>query len=163
LKRVRVQRSPGVLNRYGERVCWRCRPGVVTGGDPLSRQISSGAGSCGRYTKAQAGRGRDLPGRLLVYAACVGPEHQPRGGESGEDQHSLGGAASEPHVRCAASAGRSPRGPSPALRRSARRDPDGRKAKVVELRSCGGISVETAVALKISPQCVVRGWRPARP
>ena len=40
---------------------------------------------------------------------------------------------------------------------------DGRKAKVVELRFFGGLSVEeTATALKLSPQSVMRDWRLAR-
>ncbi len=40
---------------------------------------------------------------------------------------------------------------------------DARKAKVVELRFFGGLSVEeTAEALKISPQSVMRDWRLAR-
>ena len=40
---------------------------------------------------------------------------------------------------------------------------DGRKAKVVELRFYGGLSVEeTATALKLSPQSVMRDWRLAR-
>ncbi len=40
---------------------------------------------------------------------------------------------------------------------------DPRKAKVVELRFFGGLSVEeTAVVLKISPQSVMRDWRLAR-
>jgi RNA polymerase sigma-70 factor, ECF subfamily len=40
---------------------------------------------------------------------------------------------------------------------------DGRKAKVIELRFFGGLSVEeTAAALKMSPQSVMRDWRLAR-
>jgi RNA polymerase sigma-70 factor, ECF subfamily len=40
---------------------------------------------------------------------------------------------------------------------------DGRKAKVIELRFFGGLSVEeTAVVLKVSPQTVMRDWRLAR-
>ena len=40
---------------------------------------------------------------------------------------------------------------------------DARKAKVVELRFFGGLSVEeTAEALKISPQSVMRDWKMAR-
>ncbi len=40
---------------------------------------------------------------------------------------------------------------------------DARKAKVVELRFFGGLSVdETAEALKISPQSVMRDWKLAR-
>jgi len=40
---------------------------------------------------------------------------------------------------------------------------DPRKAKVVELRFFGGLSVEeTAAVLKISPQSVLRDWRLAR-
>ena len=40
---------------------------------------------------------------------------------------------------------------------------DQRKAKVVELRFFGGLSVEeTAEVLKISPQSVMRDWRMAR-
>jgi RNA polymerase sigma factor (TIGR02999 family) len=40
---------------------------------------------------------------------------------------------------------------------------DGRKAKVIELRFFGGLSVEeTAEALKVSPQTVMRDWRLAR-
>ncbi len=40
---------------------------------------------------------------------------------------------------------------------------DPRKAKVIELRFFGGLSVEeTAEVLKISPQSVMRDWRLAR-
>lgn len=40
---------------------------------------------------------------------------------------------------------------------------DGRKAKVIELRFFGGLSVEeTAEVLKLSPQTVMRDWRLAR-
>ena len=40
---------------------------------------------------------------------------------------------------------------------------DPRKAKVVELRFFGGLSVEeTAEVLKISPQSVMRDWKMAR-
>jgi len=40
---------------------------------------------------------------------------------------------------------------------------DARKAKVIELRFFGGLSVEeTAAVLKISPQSVMRDWRLAR-
>jgi RNA polymerase sigma-70 factor, ECF subfamily len=40
---------------------------------------------------------------------------------------------------------------------------DPRRAKVVELRFFGGLSVEeTAEALQISPQTVMRDWRLAR-
>ena len=40
---------------------------------------------------------------------------------------------------------------------------DPRKAKVVELRFFGGLSVEeTAEVLKISPQSVMRDWKIAR-
>ena len=40
---------------------------------------------------------------------------------------------------------------------------DARKARVIELRFFGGLSVdETAAALKISPQSVMRGWKLAR-
>lgn len=40
---------------------------------------------------------------------------------------------------------------------------DGRKAKVIELRFFGGLSVEeTAEVLKVSPQTVMRDWRLAR-
>jgi RNA polymerase sigma factor (TIGR02999 family) len=40
---------------------------------------------------------------------------------------------------------------------------DARKARVVELRFFGGLSVEeTAMVLKISPQSVMRDWRMAR-
>ena len=40
---------------------------------------------------------------------------------------------------------------------------DARKAKVVELRFFGGLSVEeTAAVLKISPQSVMRDWKLAR-
>ena len=40
---------------------------------------------------------------------------------------------------------------------------DSRKARVVELRFFGGLSVqETAEVLKISPQSVMRDWRLAR-
>ena len=40
---------------------------------------------------------------------------------------------------------------------------DARKAKVVELRFFGGLSVvETAEVLKISPQSVMRDWKLAR-
>jgi RNA polymerase sigma factor (TIGR02999 family) len=40
---------------------------------------------------------------------------------------------------------------------------DPRKAKVVELRFFGGLSVdETAVSLEVSPQTVMRDWRLAR-
>jgi RNA polymerase sigma-70 factor, ECF subfamily len=42
-------------------------------------------------------------------------------------------------------------------------DMDARKAKVIELRFFGGLSVEeTAEALKVSPQTVMRDWRLAR-
>jgi RNA polymerase sigma factor (sigma-70 family) len=42
-------------------------------------------------------------------------------------------------------------------------DFDGRKAKVVELRFFGGLTVdETADVLKISPQSVMRDWKLAR-
>jgi DNA-directed RNA polymerase specialized sigma24 family protein len=48
-----------------------------------------------------------------------------------------------------------------ALTTVARFDP--RKAKVIELRFFGGLSVEeTAAVLKISPQGVMRDWRLAR-
>jgi len=48
-----------------------------------------------------------------------------------------------------------------ALNSLAKLDP--RKAKVVELRFFGGLSVEeTAAVLKISPQSVMRDWRLAR-
>jgi RNA polymerase sigma factor (TIGR02999 family) len=41
---------------------------------------------------------------------------------------------------------------------------DGRKARVVELRFFGGLSVEeTAEVLQISPQSVMRDWRLAKP
>jgi RNA polymerase sigma factor (TIGR02999 family) len=40
---------------------------------------------------------------------------------------------------------------------------DGRKAKVIELRFFGGLSVEEAAeVLKVSPQTVMRDWRLAR-
>jgi RNA polymerase sigma factor (TIGR02999 family) len=40
---------------------------------------------------------------------------------------------------------------------------DGRKARVVEMRFFGGLSVEeTAAVLKISPQSVKRDWKLAR-
>jgi len=40
---------------------------------------------------------------------------------------------------------------------------DPRKAKVIELRFFGGLSVEdTAEVLKISPQSVMRDWKLAR-
>jgi RNA polymerase sigma-70 factor (ECF subfamily) len=40
---------------------------------------------------------------------------------------------------------------------------DGRKARVVEIRFFGGLSVEeTAAVLKISPQSVMRDWKLAR-
>ena len=40
---------------------------------------------------------------------------------------------------------------------------DPRKARVIELRFFGGLSVEeTAEVLKISPQSVMRDWKPAR-
>jgi RNA polymerase sigma factor (TIGR02999 family) len=40
---------------------------------------------------------------------------------------------------------------------------DGRKAKVIELRFFGGLSVEeTAEVLEISPQSVMRDWKLAR-
>ena len=40
---------------------------------------------------------------------------------------------------------------------------DGRKAKIIELRFFGGLSVEeTADVLKVSPQTVMRDWRLAR-
>jgi RNA polymerase sigma factor (sigma-70 family) len=40
---------------------------------------------------------------------------------------------------------------------------DPRKAKVIELRFFGGLSVEeTAEVLKISPQSVMRDWKMAR-
>jgi DNA-directed RNA polymerase specialized sigma24 family protein len=40
---------------------------------------------------------------------------------------------------------------------------DPRRAKVVELRFFGGLSVEeTAAALEVSPQTVMRDWRLAR-
>ena len=40
---------------------------------------------------------------------------------------------------------------------------DGRKAKVIELRFFGGLSVEeVAEVLKVSPQTVMRDWRLAR-
>jgi RNA polymerase sigma factor (sigma-70 family) len=40
---------------------------------------------------------------------------------------------------------------------------DGRKSQVVELRYFGGLSVEeTAEALKISPETVMRDWRAAK-
>ena len=40
---------------------------------------------------------------------------------------------------------------------------DGRKAKVIELRFFGGLSVEQAAeVLKVSPQTVMRDWRLAR-
>ena len=40
---------------------------------------------------------------------------------------------------------------------------DARRAKVVEMRFFGGLSVEeTAEVLKISPQSVMRDWRLAR-
>jgi RNA polymerase sigma factor (sigma-70 family) len=40
---------------------------------------------------------------------------------------------------------------------------DARKAKVVELRFFGGLSVEeTAEVLKISPESVMRDWKLAR-
>jgi RNA polymerase sigma factor (sigma-70 family) len=40
---------------------------------------------------------------------------------------------------------------------------DSRKAKVIELRFFGGLSVEeTAEVLKVSPQTVMRDWRLAR-
>lgn len=40
---------------------------------------------------------------------------------------------------------------------------DPRKARVIELRFFGGLSVEeTAEVLKISPQCVMRDWRLAK-
>ena len=42
-------------------------------------------------------------------------------------------------------------------------DIDPRKAKVIELRFFGGLSVEeTAEVLKISPQSVMRDWKMAR-
>ena len=48
-----------------------------------------------------------------------------------------------------------------ALEALARIDP--RRAKVIELRFFGGLSVdETAVALQVSPQTVMRDWRLAR-
>lgn len=48
-----------------------------------------------------------------------------------------------------------------ALRRLA--DVDARKARVIELRFFGGLSVEeTADALKVSPQTVMRDWKLAR-
>lgn len=48
-----------------------------------------------------------------------------------------------------------------ALNELAKLDP--RKAKVIELRFFGGLSVdETAAVLKISPQSVMRDWRLAR-
>jgi RNA polymerase sigma factor (TIGR02999 family) len=48
-----------------------------------------------------------------------------------------------------------------ALEALAKLDP--RKAKVVELRFFGGLSVEeTAAVLKVSPQSVMRDWRLAR-
>ena len=38
-----------------------------------------------------------------------------------------------------------------------------RKARVIELRFFGGVSVEeTAEVLKISPQSVMRDWKPAK-
>jgi RNA polymerase sigma factor (sigma-70 family) len=43
----------------------------------------------------------------------------------------------------------------------ARKDP--RRAQVIELRFFGGLSVEeTAEALRVSPQTVMRDWRLAR-
>ncbi|MCX6626383.1 MAG: ECF-type sigma factor [Candidatus Solibacter sp.] len=40
---------------------------------------------------------------------------------------------------------------------------DGRKARVVEMRFFGGLSVEeTAAVLKISPRSVMRDWKLAR-
>ncbi len=48
-----------------------------------------------------------------------------------------------------------------ALTGMAKMDP--RKAKVIELRFFGGLSVEeTAEVLKISPQSVMRDWKLAR-
>jgi RNA polymerase sigma factor (TIGR02999 family) len=48
-----------------------------------------------------------------------------------------------------------------ALEALARIDP--RRAKVIELRFFGGLSVEeTAAALQVSPQTVMRDWRLAR-
>ena len=48
-----------------------------------------------------------------------------------------------------------------ALSDLARRDP--RKARVVELRFFGGLSVdETALALSVSPQTVLRDWSLAK-
>jgi RNA polymerase sigma factor (sigma-70 family) len=48
-----------------------------------------------------------------------------------------------------------------ALNELAQIDP--RKAKVIELRFFGGLSVEeTAEVLKISPQSVMRDWKMAR-
>ena len=48
-----------------------------------------------------------------------------------------------------------------ALESLARIDP--RRAKVIELRFFGGLSVdETAEALQVSPQTVMRDWRLAR-
>jgi RNA polymerase sigma factor (sigma-70 family) len=48
-----------------------------------------------------------------------------------------------------------------ALESLARMDP--RRAKVIELRFFGGLSVdETAEALQVSPQTVMRDWRLAR-
>ena len=47
--------------------------------------------------------------------------------------------------------------------RSALAQIDPRKAKVIELRFFGGLSVEeTAEVLKISPQSVMRDWKMAR-
>src|SRR5438552_6427240 len=40
---------------------------------------------------------------------------------------------------------------------------DGRKSQMVELRFCGGLSVkETAEALKVSPETVMRDWKLAK-
>jgi RNA polymerase sigma factor (TIGR02999 family) len=48
-----------------------------------------------------------------------------------------------------------------ALASLAKRDP--RKARVVELRFCGGLSVEeTAEFLRISPETVLRDWKMAK-
>jgi RNA polymerase sigma factor (TIGR02999 family) len=95
--------------------------------------------------------------RILVDAARARVSHK-RGGQARRDAHSTALNLDEIPV---ASRDRELVAIDDALETLARID--ARKARVIELRFFGGLSVdETAEALNISPQSVMRDWKLAR-
>jgi RNA polymerase sigma factor (TIGR02999 family) len=97
--------------------------------------------------------------RILVDAARARAAVK-RGGGATREQHS-GGVDLDQLPIAASDAARSLCALDDALESLARLDP--RRAKVIELRFFGGLSVdETADVLQVSPQTVMRDWRLAK-